>query len=213
MASLYKVTMNGEFWGQSVRNILYYSTTPGISVAQDDASRLSFLDAVATNLTTFFLPNVSTNYFLSSLTGVIVDEDNTVVSTYPVEVSVGEAGERAGATSAPYEVAILAFRLGNPGGILGNVVPRRSYIAIGGLLQSDIGNAGQFQPPSGWDEDMGSTFGSTITSNTLVHSPFRVGSEDAPGSARVGIVNSIVIRPYASVRRSRKIAPTGESGG
>jgi len=213
MASLYKITMNGEMWGQSVRNILYYSTVPGISVAQDDANRLSFLNALSTQLQTFLLPNLSTSYFLSSLTGVVVDEDNTVVSTYPLEVSVAEAGERAGATSAPYECAIVTFRLGNPGGILGNIVPRRSYIAIAGLLQSDIGNAGQFQPPAGWDEDIGSAFGSTITSESVVHSPFRVGSEDAPGTARTGIVNSIVIRPYASVRRSRKIAPTGESGG
>lgn len=212
MGSYYKIVLSGTASGQGITNILYYANVLASTVPQDSVSRLDFINEWYTTVGADWLDIFPSSYTLNSITGTVVDDDNSTISTFPVGIDVGEAGTGGTTLGQVYECAIVTFRLSTPSGVASNIVPRRSYVALGPLVAGTLAATGQYFPPVGWDESVGTALGSTITSGGVVFSPYRVGSEDAPGSARVGLVSSLIIRPFASTRRSRKIRPTGEGG-
>lgn len=212
MPSYYKINIQGTAVGQGIQNTLYYAQAGTSSVPTDPVSRLNFLTEWMASAGVFWLDIFPNTYTLQTITGTVVDDDNTTISTFPVGIDVGEEGTAGTMVGQVYEVAIVTFRLSTPAGVVGNIVPRRSYVALGPLVAGTLATSGQYFPPAGWDESVGSALGTTVTSDEVTFSPYRVGSEDAPGNARVGLVSSLIIRPYASVRRSRKIRPTGEGG-
>lgn len=212
MGSYYKLVLSGTASTQGITNTLYYSNAGSSQVDTDPVARLNFLTQWYASVGDEWLDIFPSSYTLNSITGTVVDDDNSTISTFPVGIDVGASGTGGTALGQVYECAIVTFRLSTPAGVIGNIVPKRSYVALGPLVAGTLAATGQYFPPAGWDETVGTALNSTITSEEVVYSAYRVGSEDAPGNARVGIVSSLIIRPYASTRRSRKIRPTGEGG-
>ena len=216
MPDFYKVLVRGISQGQEINNILYYGDlVPGnISFDEGDATDLG--TAVNSAWITKILPLLSNQYAFQGCDVTVVDEDGEIRSPFVVSVPSTGSGGDVSAIDGPGRVFIAKFNCTPVAEAVGHPVPRRSYLAVGPISGANIGTTGILLNQT----LLQSEASAALTGSHLVGLgpmyPYRVGRTVAPSTsdpsgvtAGVGRVHSLIVRPYASFRRSRMASPTG----
>lgn len=209
MAGFYKVVVQGTAMGQDINNILYYSTATPDVVSWDADAAAELGQDVADAWVETALPLLPAEYSFSGTVVSMVNEDGVTISPFTVPVADTGTGGSASAIGTVAQVLIYKFNC-NPATLVNaHPVPRRSYIAFGPMLESQINPGGQIATPAGF-QTMGDalfTQGHLVGAANLV--PYRVGRTVGSTQAGVGRVVSGIVRPFSSFRRSRLTRPTG----
>jgi hypothetical protein len=216
MPDFFKVLVRGISQGQEINNTLYYGDlVPGtITFSTSDAEDLG--QAVNAAWKTNVLPLISSQYAFQGCDVSVVDENGEIRSPFVVSVSDTGAGADATAIDGPGRVFIAKFNCTPVAEASGHPVPRRSYVAIGPITGTNIGTTGILTNQA----TLQAAVATALTGSHLVGLgpvyPYRVGRTVAPSTADpngvtagVGRVNSLIVRPYSSFRRSRMASPTG----
>lgn len=209
MAVYYKLTFEGQAEGQSIVNIMYYGADDGSAfldysepIAQD------LLDTAGETFVTDYVASLPLAYTLNQLRVSSVDERGVANSPYDLLEIVNEPGIQGGALSGAYNVAILPFTT--------NVAPdagrnlKRSYLAYGPIVETFIDPDQSLTAAFlGLVSPLMLALRSNLVGGIQEYAPVRIGRTVAPQPVAVGVVRSIAMAPYASVRKSRKKTPRG----
>jgi hypothetical protein len=209
MPTFYKCLIRGTTGAQEINNILYYAPVIPSELAfnPDDAADLGA--AVGSAWMTQLGSGLPTTYTCESVDVSMVDEDGVTVSPYVVPSLIGIDGQATGVTEGFGGVAIAKFNCTPVAEAPGHPVPRRSYIAIGPLTNDDTASNGALSTQATWQTraTAATTQGHLINAVSFV--PYRVGRTELGSVAGVGRVVAVIVRPFASFRRSRIQRPTG----
>lgn len=210
MSTHFKTALIGNAQGQTIINIIYHTDLTSVSVPTGASERTSFLNALDTQLRSAYLALFPASYTLNRMVSTVVNGRNETISDFEVEKVINQQGIRAGTEASVAQVGILAFRCSSIAGLPLNTVPKKTYLAIGPILESDNGPTGAWTPPATPLGTLITALQSPTTSGGNTYSPVRVGAYRETGNERVGVVSVILPRPYSSWRKSRSIRPSGE---
>lgn len=217
--AIYKVVLNGSAFGEDVKNILYYRSGIGLEIGGLTAGgTLELSQAVKTLVWPALKSVLPAAYRLQDIT-TYVYEDGTFNPIYqnPTTLGVGENGTQPGATNGPAVCAIAKFQL-EPTIVLlnGPKPPKRGYLAIGPLTDSQVNNDGTVL----YDGNSTLTWGAcafALGNNVevllpvpFVWFPVRVSQTKILGIFKItsyADVREVVIRDITSFRRSRQPKP------
>ncbi len=216
MPNFYKVVVKATALTQEVNTILYYGTTVP-SEEQFDAGIASGLGTAVgqaqVNSWQWLLPTALT---WQSVDVSMVDEDGVTVSPYIVTEQLAGAGQLNEPVDTVALVGIAKFNCTPVSQAVGHPVPRRSYVCVGPLLASQIGQGGALSGLAAFQTAAEAAFTQGHLISGTLYEPYRVGRTEPVSStnpdgtiAGVGRVVAVTFRPYASFRRSRMISPTG----
>jgi hypothetical protein len=212
---IYKVVLNGQAFGQDVKNILYYRTGIGIDVGGlTVGGTVEVANAVRTIVWTLMKPIMSTYFTMEDITAYVYNDTTfDLVYQNPTTVQVGEAGTHAGSMNGPANCAIVKFSL-EPTFILTNGIrpPKHGYVAIGPLADSMIADDGNISMSDGMDARWTALcFALANNVETLippaVFYPIRVHQSDVLGVYKItsyADIRDATVRARSSFRRSRQ---------
>lgn len=208
-----RVTLNGEFGGQAIVNVLWYRTTSPIPTLADF---LGYSEALAAEIETeIWSPVIGRSmkslmpedYTLATIVVDGVDEDGLAMTTTPHIRVVNEPGEAAGLCDTPAVCAILRFNL-EPAFGPGVGLPTGGYLAIGPIVSANVNNDASLEEGArGAYDDLGANF----SANRVTEAPpglfypvrVRLNPTGLPFPIGYRDVDTCVCKPYVSFRRSR----------
>lgn len=211
MSTWYKTVIHGNAEGQDITNTIYHGDISSFVVDDGASTRSTFLNDLDTNLTADLRAVMPSSYTLNRYINTVVSGRNETVSDFEVEKVINLQGTRAGSTAAVANCGILAFRNSSISGLTGNVVPKKTYMAMSPLLEGDVGQDGSWTFPSVPYDNLIAALMTTIPVGFGTYSFVRIGAHRVIGNDRVGLVASISPRPFTSWRRSRAFTPSGAS--
>lgn len=215
---MYKVVLSGSFQGQSIVNVLYYRTAPGLNI-------IDFVLGGAGLLTANVIQEVwrdgirhalPSGYSLLEVSTYVLEDDFVLGIALPFTQTVGEPGLVIVEAFAPAACINVRFQLG---AIIGTAVltaPRRGYVALGPVAQDYVTPDGKVPNSLITDTAWGfNVAGAAMAQNLesfsppLVWFPIRAKVIRNPitgGPLWTGFadVDGFTIDPVASWRRSRK---------
>lgn len=205
----YKVVIRGTADGQDIQNILYYSTITPDTLTFDSDAAVELGGDVGNAWQTSIMPRLPNNYVLHGTTVSLIDENGDVIGPFSVEVPDIATGSGIDPTATPGLVTIGAFQTVPVAQYPTHPNPKRSYLAIGPLTETSVGDRGEIVPAGTFD----AAFIPFLTQGHLVgptnYVPYRIGRTTPTSVSGVGEVVGAVMRPYASFRRSRLYSPRG----
>ena len=146
----------------------------------------------------------------------MVDDDGVTVSDYVVTAPLTGDGANVETVDTVALVAIAKFNCSTVSQSTPHPVPRRSYVCVGPLTVSQIGQGGALVQQPAMQAAATAAFTQGHLVNGTQYEPYRIGrtvepsTADPDGSlAGVGKVVAVTVRPYCSYRRSRMIRPNG----
>lgn len=208
----YKVVLNGRYSGQAIVNILYYrlafDVLPG-DLNFAGASDLAFQvkQEIWNGGMKALTPN---NYTLENITVYPYDNLFDLLYQLPYVLPVNEGATGGGPeTNGPAPCVIVRFNLEPTSPLNGVYPPRRGYVALGPVLDSNIATtgyllAGALAPYQAVANKMAANLVNTVP--PAVFFPIRVKTVKVLGVARIvswADVSSAVVRSLTSYRRSR----------
>lgn len=216
MAGFYKCVLKGLALTQEINNILFYGPAIPLNETFDPAVAEELGEKVGAAWIASVLPVLTNVYTLDSVDVSMVNEDGETISPYIVTVATPGGGIVGEAVDTVAQVMIAKFNCTPSSTTPTHPVPRRSYIAIGPLVASQIGQGGALTSQAA----MQAAVAPAVTQGHLVSAteylPYRIGRTEAPSTtnpegtiAGVGRVVAVTVRPYSSFRRSRLTSPTG----
>jgi hypothetical protein len=213
--AIYKAVLNGQAFGQDVKNILYYRTGVGIDI---EGLSLGGTEDVAREIKAQVWPAFRAllpgNYELQDIDVYAYhDQLFNLVYQNPFILSVHELGTRSELTNGPAPCAIVRFDL-EPTPLLldGPKPPKRGYIAYGPMGDNLITDEGYIDRTGGnaalWDA-LTAALSSNIESllPPAIFFPIRVHHDKILGVLAItsfADVKNATIRNVASFRRSRQ---------
>lgn len=209
MAGFYKAVVQGTALGQEINNILYYSTLAPDALGWDAGVAADLGQSIADAWVETALPLLPTEYQFEGVVMSMVNEDGVTTSPYTVPVSDTGTGASASAIGTVAQVLIYKFNCDPVTLINPHPVPRRSYVAFGPMLESQINPNGQIATPAGFQTMGDALFTQGHLIGATEYLPHRVGRTVGSTSAGVGRVVNGIVRPFSSFRRSRLFKPTG----
>jgi hypothetical protein len=215
---LYKVVLNGQAFGQDIKNILYYRTGLGIEVgglfmagAQDMA------DAVHQQIWPALRACVTSDYYLQSIFVYPYNQEFRLAYQNPYEKGINEAGTAGSNSVGPAACFNIRFNL-EPTSIVTNgpKPPKRGYIAVGPISRDWIGDSGLLiqdnalhfprEKFEALTEKLAGNIGTSFF-NTNAYFPVRVRVNRVLGGLvafeSFADVNNAVVQERLSYRRSR----------
>lgn len=206
---IYEVTLDAACEGQQINNILYYANLAPTNNGWDPdrAADLGAAVNVAWQAEALWLLPDTYEFFGCSLRGL--DINRAPVSTYPVGAGLLDNGNLTTDNETPGIVAIAAFDLITATEYESERVPRRSYIALGPLVQSQVTSEGRLTLDGTNQADMEALLEQGHFVDGVNMSPVRLGFQNAAGQPAIGAVVNARFRPFASFRRSRLRRPSG----
>lgn len=205
-----KLVLRGTASGQEIRNILYYGTEDGDVMPWSPALAGQIAAVWAEDIEAEWVLQLPTTYTLEDIYVEWVDQHGAVVSDYPVVLPINTPGGEAAVMDGPYQCAIIAFR--NAASQATSPAARnlkRSYIAYGPLVSTFIENDGSVNTGTLALDTLLGLLDSPIVVGFDNLVPMRVGRTLTTEAPAVGMVVDAYLRPFASVRRSRKVRPSG----
>lgn len=209
MAVYYKAVLSGTYQGQNIVNVLFFSDVGGVPFSAWSATTAAQLaDAIEAVIAPEYVLNLPSTYNLDLITVTAINDRGITVSDYEVSVSPGLPGGAVVNSEGQAQVAIIAYQTTTAPGAGRNV--KRSYLAYGPLHDSSQSSDGTL--------DGTYVVGLVTLLEALLDPlgsagpdfyPIRVGRTVDPAPTAVGRVTQVVVRPFASFRKSRKTRPTG----
>mgnify|MGYP001381376337 CR=1 FL=1 len=211
MATFYKAVVHHTLNQQEVLNVLYYRppVPDTASWSADVATQLG--QAVEAAWRTTMLPRFSSLVALRRVEMSAVNERNEVISPYTIAVPATGTGAQIGATNGPGPVMIVAFQTVATTLVNMPRVPKRSYVALPWVVDTQIANDGTVVTVANDLTALNAVLTQGHLVNAVQFSPVRIGRPNHQDIPAVGDVQGIIIRPYASFRRSRMNPPSGEA--
>lgn len=216
MPTWYKVVVKATALTQEVNTILYYGTQTPSTITWDPAVAEDLGELVGSAQASSFTAQLPTVFEWQSADISMVDDDGETVSPYIVTVPLGGTGALSEAVDTVAMVAIAKFNCNFVSESSPHSVPRRSYVCIGPVLASQIGQGGALSNVAALQAGAETAFTQGHLISGTIYDPYRIGRTVAPSTADpdgslagVGKVVSVTVRPYVSYRRSRLIRPNG----
>lgn len=212
--AVYKCVLNGQAMGQDIKNILYYRNGIGIDLGGlTVGGTVEVANAIKTTVWPLMKPVLPTAYTLQDITAYVYNEETfALLYQNPTTVGVQETGLATGNMNGPAPCAIIRMAL-EPTAFLvnGPKPPKRGYVAIGPLLDSEVTNTGEVDLSGGnqatWDA---LCFALANNIETLippaVFFPIRVHQDKILGIWTItsfADVRDATVRTQSSFRRSR----------
>ena len=209
MAGFYKVAVKGTAGGQEIINVLYYSTLAPDTLTWDAGVAEDLGQAVLDAWAETFIPWYPQAYTLQSADVSMVNEDGAVTSPFTVTVVDPITGAQANGLATPGQCIIAKFNCEPVTLVNSHPVPKRSYLALGPQGEANIGDDGAFAQVANWQTASTAVLTQGHLIGVTEYLPHRVGRTTTANAAGVGRVTAVIIRPFASFRRSRIRKPTG----
>lgn len=209
MGVIYKLSFEGTCQGQNITNLLYYAQDDGsVFGAYYEPTALDILDAAAETFVENYLAALPLSYTLNLLRVTSIDERGVVNSPYDLIQTIGEAGVQGGGITGAFNCAILPITTAPSPDGQRNL--KRSYLAYGPITEVFTNDdqtltAGALTAIAPFSIDVGQLLVGAITA----YAPVRVGRTQDPAPIAIGVVRSVSIAAYSSVRKSRKKTPRG----
>lgn len=209
MGYIVKVVINGSAFGQNINNILYYAQADGQSFpAYPSAEIADLADTLSADLVVDWCAALPDEYTLHNFALSTVDERGVTNSPYDVIETVEALGVQGGAGVGAMLCAIIPFQTLATASADLNL--KRSYLAFGPLPETFVDDDQSITAAAATlIADILLILGTNRSGSVSDYAPVRVGRTVAPAPTRVGIVNGISLRPYASIRKSRMVNPRG----
>lgn len=142
---LAQVTAQGQINSDAVDNVLYYRFTGDIIEGATDASLGVLLQNVKRFVSPLLRAGMPADYVLSQWKGVAYENDGTLSTVLSQVLADGGAGELSDARDSQMHSAIMRFGLGTFHSLVtGASALRRSFLSIGPLGSTSVGNNNQF---------------------------------------------------------------------
>jgi hypothetical protein len=217
MSKYFKLVVNGSMLGQDVKNTFYYQSPVellGELFPSMGAQQLAeqFVEEVWHS---GWQGVVNETYWLESLDIYPLTEGFELIYSLPYTHAVNENGSGAGDNLGPAAVVNIKFNLGAMNAAQGLIAPKRGYVAISGVSESQA-DGGRLlatyynSPLSGYGK-LADKISSNLESVTppAIWFPVRMKAIKNPitgGTLFSGVsdVQSAVVNPVISFRRSRK---------
>jgi hypothetical protein len=212
--AFYKVVLNGQAYGQDIKNILYYRTGLGVDIAGlTVGGTVELANSVRAIIWPLMKQVLTDSYRLEDITASVYNDGTfDLVYQNPTTVQVGENGVRAGTLNGPATCAIVKFSL-EPTMLIANgpKPPKRGYVAIGPLCDDQIGNGGSMVL-DGLEDAKWTALCFALANNVVslippaVFFPVRMHQDKVLGVFRFtsfADVRDAMVRNMASFRRSR----------
>lgn len=216
MPTFYKAVVKATALTQEINTILYYGTAVPTTMSFDAGIAEDLGNAIGTAQGTSFSAQLPTVVEWQSVDVSMVDDDGETVSPYIVTVPLTGFGTINEPVDTVAMVAIAKFNCSYVAESSPHSVPRRSYVCIGPVLASQIGQGGALSNVSALQTAAEAAFTQGHLISGTLYQPYRIGRTVAPSTddpdgslAGVGRVVSVTVRPYVSYRRSRLIRPNG----
>ena len=216
--AIYKVILNGQAFGQDIKNVLYYRTGVGIDISGLTIGGTKELcDAVETMVWTPMRAVITGEYQLQEISAYVYDAQTFhLIYQNPYTKGVGEGGLFATTLNGTAPCAIIKFDL-EPHVVFANgfYPPKRGYMAFGPIGQDEVDADGSILYPTGrkllWDAMCLALASNveTILPIPAVFFPIRVRQDKVglTGSAQIvswSDVRDATVRDLTSFRRSRQ---------
>lgn len=203
MPDFYEVTLHALAGDEDIVNILYYQVWPQATAPFLPNVMGELADAVATLVLPKIAEGVHESCVWDEVRVRIINEQHEHTDPYPIIFPVSVTG--SGATGVPSRAAcaIAAFNLVPYPDQGSDRLPKRSYLALGPILESQIDDDGRLLWTAQYKTELQAALSSTLSGNTEDYAPVRVGVPNAQGVPSRGRVAAAVVRPFISFRRSR----------
>lgn len=213
MAGFGKLTLVGEYFGNSIVNVFHYRSEDWLPFAGNPFDdMLTAIDAFLDHVKTEYLQGMTTNYTLLRCEGVGYSDNYTIVTDTPVVRTVNEPGGLDQVTSGAMVCANIRFVLGQQTNIngIGHSKRNRGFIAYGPIGEIQVDNFGHIADGyvSGVLSPLAQKLDDTLTDLEAFTSliPIRVHTKRVGGILILRTYSDVVgyvLPRRASFRRSR----------
>lgn len=210
----YRALLKGVIAGRTVINTFYAGRSDGSPFEFSAAGMREFAEQLVFQVLPAYLETMAQQYEAESIVVSLIDEYNQNRGFFDVEVPVSGVGARNGTRDGNGPCAIVGFSCSPVTDTQDYRVPKGTYIAVGPLGSAYIADTGEL---AGGITPFLEALGDAIADFTYITSSdawtvtsMRVGTPNKYEIGAAGKIDEGIVRPYASVRRSRMTPPKGE---